>query len=222
MSHPAKIAKLQSQRKLQYIARTEKASRCLELNTKLMHSFSNDVNEIYKILNKVKGKASNKDIPFLETLNGTYYGENILEGFRANTQTLCSNNNTWDSSKDSLFELCRKDNTVILDLDDKDDIKVPPLSLEGLKNILFKKLKINKACDIYKLTVEHLRYSGDQTFELLVQIINLILCHLNYLSSNQLNTSIASIVHKGKDKPVFVHKSYIQVRVTPLIARIID
>ena len=111
---------------------------------------------------------------------------------------------------------------VILDLADKDDIKILPLSLEGLKNILFKKLKINKACDIYKLTVEHLRYSGDQTFELLVQIINLILCHLNYISSNQLNTSIASIVHKGKDKPVFVHKSYRQVRVTPLIARIIE
>ena len=52
--------------------------------------------------------------------------------------------------------------------------------------------------------------------------INSILLHLNSLSSYQLNTSVASIVYKGKEKPVFKHKSYRQVRVTPLIARIID
>ena len=37
-----------------------------------------------------------------------------------------------------------------------------------------------------------------------------------------LNTSLTSIVYKRKDKPAHHHKSYRQVRVTPLIARIID
>ena len=76
--HPARIAKLQSQRKLQYIARKESSTKCYELNTKLMQSFSDDINNVYKILNKAKGKVINRDISHLETLNGTFTGENIL------------------------------------------------------------------------------------------------------------------------------------------------
>ena len=96
------------------------------------------------------------------------------------------------------------------------------MTLENLKFILFSKLKPNKACDIYRLTIEHLRYCGDRTLTLILQLINLIIRDLSCLSSSHLNTSIASIIHKGKGKSVTHHKSYRQVRVTPLIARIID
>ena len=139
-----------------------------------------------------------------------------------NTQMLCSNNDNADFSGDDLHTMCKQDNLVILDLALEDRVPVPYLTLKSLKNILFKKLKTNKACDIYKFTVEHLRYSGDATIDLFLQIINLIITNINYLSSNQLNTSVASIVYKGKDKPVYKNKSYHQVCVTPLIARIID
>ena len=33
---------------------------------------------------------------------------------------------------------------------------------------------------------------------------------------------IATVVHKGKSKPVYNHKSYRQVRVSPLIGRLLD
>ena len=72
------------------------------------------------------------------------------------------------------------------------------------------------------LTVEHLRYSGDSTLTLILSLINKIIDNLNYLSSPQLNTAIASIVYKGKDKPIYNHKSYRLVRVTPLIGRLLD
>ena len=96
------------------------------------------------------------------------------------------------------------------------------MQLADLKDILFKRLKLNKACDVYKLTVEHLRYCGDETLFWILKLLNLIIDHLNYLSSPQLNTSVTSIMYKGKDKPVYQHKSFRQVRVTPLIGRLLD
>ena len=56
----------------------------------------------------------------------------------------------------------------------------------------------------------------------LIIVTNSIIDHLNYLSSPQLNTAVATIVYKGKRKSVYSHKSYRQVRVTPLIGRLID
>ena len=52
--------------------------------------------------------------------------------------------------------------------------------------------------------------------------MNLIIDNINCISSPQLNTSIASVVYKGKGKPNSHHKSYRLVRVTPLIGRLLD
>ena len=80
-------------------------------------------------------------------------------------------------------------------------------------------MKLNKACDIYKLTVEHLRFLCDDSLILILKIISSILNHIKILSSPQLNTSVASMIYKGKSKPSHLHKSYRLVRVTPLLAR---
>ena len=91
------------------------------------------------------------------------------------------------------------------------------MTLLNFKEILFKRLKLNKACDIFMLTVEHLRYAGDETLSIILSLINRIIDNVNYLSSPQLNTPIASIVHKGKGKPICHHKSYRLLRVTHLL-----
>ena len=111
---------------------------------------------------------------------------------------------------------------IIFELSSQENIKIPHMQLSELKTILFQKLKLGKACDIFMLTVEHLRHAGEATHLLLLDLLNLIIDNLNYLSSPQLNTSVASIVHKGKDRPITHHKSYRQVRVTVLIGRLID
>ena len=111
---------------------------------------------------------------------------------------------------------------IIFDIACQENIKIPEMTIEDLKFVLFKKLKLNKACDVYKLTVEHLRYCGDNTLSLVLHLINSIINNINYLSSDELNTAVASIVYKGKNKPVSHHKSYRQVRVVPLLGRIID
>ena len=70
--------------------------------------------------------------------------------------------------------------------------------------------------------MEHLRYCGDESLCYILHLLNLIIDHLNYLSSPQLNTSLTTVVYKGKNKPVYHHKSHRQVRVTPLIGRLLD
>ena len=161
------------------------------------------------------------EIPFIETLAGTYSDNNVLEGFCANTEILCNEEIVSNKFDDKFYNMCVEDNQIIFEITTH-EYKIPHMELGDLKNILFKKLKLGKACDVYMLTVEHLRHSGDTTLNLLVDLLNLIIDNLNYLSSPQVNTSITSIIHKGKDKPTTHHKSYRQCRVSVLIGRILD
>ena len=56
------------------------------------------------------------------------------------------------------------------------------MTLANPKDILFKRLKLGKACDIFKLSVEHLRFSGDKTLILILQLLNMIIDNISYLS----------------------------------------
>ena len=113
-------------------------------------------------------------------------------------------------------------NPIIFDITSDEEIDIPEMNLAQLKCILFKKLKLNKACDVFKLTVEHLRNAGDESLAIILNLLNNIIKNIKVLSSPQLNTSVATVVHKRKGKPVFHHKSHRLVRVTPLLGRIID
>ena len=79
--------------------------------------------------------------------------------------------------------MCLEDNYIILDIISSENANIRHMQLSDIKDILFKRLKLNKACDIYKLTVEHLRYCGEKTLCLILQPLNLIIDNLNYLSS---------------------------------------
>ena len=218
--HPAKAAKLKSQRYLQQIGRQEESMKSLNLHAELMETHSKDISKVCSKLKKIRGdKTKSMDIPLIETLCGNYSGPNVLEGFCANTEKLC---NIENDEQHEFYKMCHEDNQVIFELTSEDEIKIPHMQLSQLRDIIFKRLKLNKACDIYKLTVEHLRNCGEKTLGLILCLLNSIIDHLNYLSSPQLNTALATIVYKGKGKPIHQHKSYRQVRVTPLIGRLLD
>ena len=104
--------------------------------------------------------------------------------------------------------MCVEDNAIVFEVSSKEDVKIPHMKICDLKDILFKKLRLDKACDVFMLTVEHPRNAGDPTLVML-DLLNLILDNLNYLSSPPINIP----VHKSKDRPVMHHKSYRQVRV---------
>ena len=221
-SHPAKTAVLLSRRNLQQIARIESTNNAMKLYETLMNTHSSDINKVSATLKKARGEEYRRhEIPFLETLAGKYTGNNVLEGFAANTEILCDEKETNDYNN-HFYEMIIKDNMIIFDITAEEEIQIPLMNLRQLKDILFKKLKPNKACDIFKLTVEHLRNLGDESLSLILNLLNSIIQNIKVLSSPQLNTSVASVVHKGKGKPVFSHKSHRLVRVLPLFGRIID
>ena len=118
--------------------------------------------------------------------------------------------------------MCIKDSEIIFEITAEQKVKIPHMTLNGLKNILFKKLELGKACDVFQLSVEHLRYTGDETLNLILQLLFLIIDNISYLSEPQLNTAIASVIYKGKAKKVTQHKSYPLVRVTPMVGRQVD
>ena len=78
--------------------------------------------------------------------------------------------------------MCVEDNTIIFHLSES-EVKIPPMKLQDLKDILYKRLKLNKACDQFKLTVEHLRYISDNSLILILSLLNSIIENITYLSS---------------------------------------
>ena len=222
-SNQFKASKLESQQKLQKLSRAEQSCKAIKLHEELMDAHNTNIAVVCKKLKKSRGDdLKSTDIPYIETLAGKYSGNNVLEGFCSNTEILCNDEKDSDDFDDNFYKMCIEDNEAIFQLASNSDLKIPHMQLKDLEHILFKKLKLGKACDIFMLTVEHLRYSGEATLLLLVDLLNLIIDNLNYLSSPQLNTSVASIIHKGKDRTKTHHKSYRQVRVTVLIGRLID
>ena len=223
-SHPAKSAVSSSRRQLQKIRRDEESLHSINTHNDLMKTFDEDVNKVYSKLKKARGEnIRNTEIPFIETLAGKYTNENVLEGFCANTEILCNGElgetNGYDND---FYKMAIKENMIIFDITADANINIPQMKLSDLKDILFKKLKLNKACDVFKLTVEHLRFAGDESLLIILKLLNAIIQNINILSCAQLNTSVASVVYKGKNKPIFHHKSHRLVRVTPLIGRLID
>ena len=71
------------------------------------------------------------------------------------------------------YKMCEQDNMIILEISQHENLKIPHMNIQNLTDILFKRLKLNKACDIYKLSVEHLRYAGEETLSSVVGRTNL-------------------------------------------------
>ena len=82
-------------------------------------------------------------------------------------------------------------------------------------------MKAGKACDIYQVTVEHLRHCGDQAKQQILNLINRILHDIYYLSCPQIKLGLGTPIQK-KQKPLSKSNSYRRITVTPIIGAIID
>ena len=177
-THPAKLAKLESQRALQKIQRDEVSENAKKQHEELMDTFNQNLSEVCIKLKKIRGQQIKPPIiPEIETFVGKYSGDNVLEGFRANTEYLCNEkpDNPETDFSDKFLHKCREDMMIINDIIENETLKIPPMTLDNIKEIIQKKLKRNKACDIYKLTPEHLKYAGDKVLTILCKLINRIL-----------------------------------------------
>ena len=96
------------------------------------------------------------------------------------------------------------------------------MSIEDLNSIIDKKMKLEKACDVYQLTTEHLRYCGHEARLCILELINRIIKNIYYLTCPQIKLGIGSVIYKGKNKPTWKLKSYRRITVTPVIGTILD
>ena len=119
------------------------------------------------------------------------------------------------------YNLCKLDNLYIFELTEEQP-KIAPMSISQLNHILFSKMKPGKACDIYHLTVEHLRHCGLEAQESILGLINRILSDIYFLSCPQIKLGLGTAVYKGKNKLTNISNSYRRITATTILGAIID
>ena len=122
----------------------------------------------------------------------------------------------------NFYNLCKLDNIYIFEFNCESPVEIPPMSLHQLNHILHTKMKSGKSCDIYHLTVEHLRFCGNKAKTYLLALINSILRNIYFLTCSQIKLGLGTAVYKQKNKPVTQSNSYRRITVTPILGAIID
>ena len=89
------------------------------------------------------------------------------------------------------------------------------MTLSTLEEIISKRMKRGKSCDLYQLTVEHLQYCGTVAKQYLLDLLNGILKQIYYLICPQLKSGLGTALYKGNKKPVDRSESYRRITVTP-------
>ena len=205
---------------LQY--RKEKEYQNIRFNNTIMNADYRNKNEFFNIIKNVR-RCKKTQLPgTLNTPAGNYHGENILEGFAADAELLAHAVAEAPEFDNDFYKLCILDNSYIFEFKGDDAVKIPEMTMEDLKEILCKEMKLKKACDIYKLTVEHLRFAGTDAHSVILRLLNNIINNIYFLTCPQIKKGLSSAVYKGKRKPVSESTSYRRITVTPYIGSILD
>ena len=202
--------------------RKEKEFQHIRNNNIIMRADLKNKNEFFKIIRNIRKCKGTQYPSVLNTPPGTYRGNNILEGFTADAEYL--GRAVGESSKfdNEFYKLCILDNHYIFEFKGKDTVRIPEMKIEDLETILNKEMKISKACDVYHLTVEHLRYSGTKAKLIILKLLNDIITSIYYLTCPQVKVGLSTAVFKGKKKPADQASSYRRITVTPQIGAILD
>ena len=202
--------------------RYETELRFIKDNNTIMQADKANKKEFF---NTIKNMSSSKRKQYPNVLNtptGTYYGMDTLEGFAADAELLGKAVGEAQEFDNDFYKLCILDNCYIFEFKGDAALKIPEMKLTDLEDILNKEMKLNKACDIYKLTVEHLRYSGHHAKIILLKLLNEIISNIYYLTCPQVKIGLSTSAYKGKKKPVSEASSYRRITVTPQVGGIID
>ena len=207
---------------LQQLIRLEENFKNIRNNNDLMQYNITDRNRVYMKMKHMRGSCSRSFTSRLSTPVGTYHDEDVLEGLAADAEFLGKPNKDLPCYDNYFYKLSVLDNLYIFELNKSTQIRIPPMSMSDLQNILHRKMKPNKSCDIYHLTVEHLRECGTEAQTVVLNILNKIINDMYLLSCPQIKLGMASSVYKGKRKPVSESRSYRRITVTPQIGAILD
>ena len=175
----------------------------------------------FRLIKNLRTPRNKQSLSELHTQAGVYYGSDTLEGFAREAEILGSFVGESKEYDNHFYRLCIQDNLYIFDFKGKNDMKIPRMCMDDLEKIL-KNMKNGKACDIYKVTNEHLKYSGDEAKTVILNLLNDIITNISYLSCPQVKTGLGTAAYKGKKKPLSKASSYRRITVTPQIGSILD
>ena len=208
--------------KFQHRYRQEKNFKNIKENNLIMHSDHNNKDEFFNHIKRIRKTKSNQFLTTLNTPAGTYYGKDTLEGFAVDAEILGQFVGESKEYDNDFYRLCLMDNHYIFEFKGEDSVDIPKMTIKDLEKILNKEMKLGKACDIYKLTVEHLRYAGPQSKLIILQLLNDIIKDIYYLTCPQVKKGLSTAVFKGHRKPLSESSSYRRITVTPQIGAILD
>ena len=195
--------------------------KVIKSNNELMQAYGKDRNKIYSKIKSLTGQNSSQRPLKLQTPVGTFWGDDILEGFAADAEFLGRHRGEPEIYDNEFYRLCKLEYAYIFDLKSSEEIKIPPMTLKRFEEILFS-IKKGKACDIYQLTAEHLQNCGSRAKLSVLQLINSIIEDIHHLSCSQIKFGIGTSIHKGKRKPKHKASSYRRITVSPIIGSILD
>ena len=221
-SDPSRYAYTAARSSLQRIRRYEDNLKAIKQNNYLMYSERNDRNKVYARMKKLRGESSNTLTSLLHTPVGSFHGDDVLEGFAADAEHLGRSNEESPCFDQAFYKLCKLDNLYIFEFKGEEPVNIPPMSISQLDHILQSKMKPGKSCDIYQLTVEHLRFCGLEAKLCILNLINRILKDIYYLTCPQIKLGLGTALHKGKNKPIIKANSYRRITVSPIVGAIID
>ena len=211
----------QARSSLQYKRRNKENLQNIQINNKLMYSSIHDRNKVYSTLKKLRNEKSRPVTKILHTPVGTYYDNDVLEGFAADAENLGKKSEENNNFDNYFYNLCKLDNLYIFSFRGSSSIELPPMKMTDLEAII-RKMKSGKACDLYHMTAEHVKHCGSKALTIILNFINNLLKHIYFLTCPQVKIGLGSALHKGKKKPVTLSKSYRRITVTPVLGSILD
>ena len=104
ITHPAKLEKVLSQRLIQKLRRDKDFRHTKSSHDDIMNTFNTNPVVVSSKLKKLIGETkSSPNIPKIETFFGLFSGDDVLEGFRKNTEYLCNEKSDKNFNKDFLI-----------------------------------------------------------------------------------------------------------------------
>ena len=202
--------------------RQESTLNYIRNNNTIMSADHRNKKQFFKLIKNLRPGRQSLAPATLHNPAATFYGADTLEGFTVDAEILGQAVGESPEYDNEFYRLCKLDNHYIFEFKGKEAIKIPDMTMEDLENILTKDMKLRKACDIYKLTVEHLRYAGYEAKLVILGLLNDIIHNIYYLTCPQIKKGLSSNAYKGKKKPVADSNSYRRITVTPQIGGILD
>ena len=192
MANTAFIGYKEARAAFQRCYRYNKELQNIKNNNIIMYADHSNKHRFFNIIKNMRSNKLSKPPNLINTPAGTYIGKNTLEGFTIDAELLGQPEGETSCYDNEFYNLCVLDNLYIFEFKGENAVIIPEMKMEDLENILNKDMKLGKACDVYHLTVEHLRYAGHQAKLVILRLVNDIIKNIYYLTCPQVKKGLST------------------------------